>query len=438
MNSDVPTPRHWFDATTLLRMRGYGPVGLTRVEANVVRAAYELPETQVGFCRFNRYMRTVVPVDRTKIAEVLAGYGSNTLVHRARAGRKKPGLLKQAGKSVERGCRRLIRTPIDQARHRFSADSRPVSFQPGDSFIVSGSTWDALDPAWLENICGSGGVKLVAVLADMIPWRFPHQFHDPAPVESFLKFAEILARHAELVACISRATQVDFLEFAQGLGCADVNSEVMILGTDPPGEMARPDGLPDDFTARGYVLSVSTIQVRKNHQLLYHLWRRFAEEGRTDVPRLVLVGSRGWLSDDLLYQIKNDPLVRDSILVLNHVGDAGLNWLYRHCRFTLYPSFYEGWGLPIVESLQHGKACIASRTSSMPEAGQGLALLIDPLDFEAWHCEILNWIENPAALRFVEEAIRCRFRPRTWTDFTQQLIGRVLGSCPADSQRKAA
>ena len=57
------------------------------------------------------------------------------------------------------------------------------------------------------------------------------------------------------------------------------------------------------------------------------------------------MGAPGWLTDDLRHQIENDPAVQQSILLLERADDSQLNWLYRNCRFTLYPSLYEGWGL---------------------------------------------------------------------------------------------
>src|SRR5207247_4170450 len=129
----------------------------------------------------------------------------------------------------------------------------------------------------------------------------------------------------------------------------------------------------------------STIQSRKNFDLLYRLWRRFSEQNRPETPKLVIVGRKGFGSSDLLWQISRDPFVQQSITLLHRVSDAELSWLYRNCLWTLYPSFYEGWGLPISESLAHGKYCLASNTSSIPEAGQGLIQLLDPLDFRAWH-----------------------------------------------------
>ena len=91
-----------------------------------------------------------------------------------------------------------------------------------------------------------------------------------------------------------------------------------------------------------------------------------------------------------LWQIAHDPAVRDSVVVRHDVSDAALAWLYRECAFTLYPSFYEGWGLPVSESLAHGKFCIASTAPALVEAGQGLTKHIDPLDFVAWKSAIVE------------------------------------------------
>jgi hypothetical protein len=282
-----------------------------------------------------------------------------------------------------------------------------------------------VDPTAVEKMLNRDRACLVVLIADMIPWRFPHQFQDEQVVSRFLRFAELAARRASLVLSISRTTSEDFAEFAAAVGADPGRMEVIHLGASSPALQDRqPAGMPEDLLSHGYVLSVGT-NVRKNHQLLYQLWRRFAEEGRDRVPRLVLVGWHGWLTDDLLIQIRTDPKVRDSIIVLNSVDDAELSWLYGHAKFTLYPSFYEGWGLPIVESLQHGKPCLASNTSSMPEASQGLATHLDPLDFMTWRREILRRFEDPSVLVSETEWIRARFRPRSWQDFSNDFADRV-------------
>ena len=78
------------------------------------------------------------------------------------------------------------------------------------------------------------------------------------------------------------------------------------------------------------------------------------------------------------------------IAVAETPSDAELAFLYRNCRFTVFPSLYEGWGLPIGESLWFGKLCIASKTSSMPEVGGDLVDYVDPKDADSLQQAILR------------------------------------------------
>ncbi len=419
------SPVIWFDATTTKRLRNQSPAGLSRVEAHSLSRALKLDAERVGFSCYNRYQNVMEKLARSEVEALLAGYGqSGRQGHGARRPRK--NLPLRALREIERRIRVGSRRTLGHAKQWLPWDTKLVRFNPGDIFVLSGATWDMVDATVLEKMINRDGARLVVLIADMIPWRFPHQYQSEQAVSHFLRLAELAARRASLVLSISRTTSEDFAEFASSVGVKPGRVEVIHLGANSPAPQARPPaGMPEDLLSRGYVLSVSTIQVRKNHQLLYQLWRRFAEEGRDSIPRLVLVGSQGWLTDDLLIQIRTDPKVRDSIIVLNSVDDAELSWLYGHAQFTLYPSLYEGWGLPIVESLQHSKPCLASNTSSMPEASQGLATHLDPLDFMTWRQEILRRFEDPSVLISETEWIRARFRPRSWQDFSNDFADRV-------------
>lgn len=419
--STTPVPTIWFDATTMKQLRHHSPVGLSRVEAHVLAGALTLPEERVGFGVYDRYAGAMRPLPRPVVEDLLGGYGRSAGPGHGAAPRKRHWAL--AGlREAERRLRVAGRGIGGRIRRSLSSDAT-VRFRPGDLFVVSGATWGQWEPAALESLVDRQGVRLVVLLADMIPWKYPHHFQDGPTVSGFLHFAGLAARRAAMVLCISRATRDDFLEFSGATPPGIV--DVIHLGSDAAAvEGRRPDGLPADATDRGFVLCVGTIQVRKNHQLLYQLWRRFAEEGRS-VPRLVLAGAPGWLTDDVVRQVRGDPLTQDSIMILNHVDDAELAWLYRHARFTVYPSLYEGWGLPIVESFRHGTPCLTSNTSSMPEAGQGLATHLDPLDFAAWHREILARCADPTLLAAERERIRAAFRPRTWEMFSRDFIDRV-------------
>ncbi|MFZ0942393.1 MAG: glycosyltransferase family 1 protein [Syntrophobacteraceae bacterium] len=419
------SPVIWFDATTIMRLRSQSPVGLSRVEAHVLMGALKLDAERVGFSCYNRYQNVMEKLARSRVEALLAGYGQSG-GHGHGARRPQKNLLLRALREIERGIRVGSRRTLGHARQWAPWDTKLVRFNPGDIFVLSGATWDMVDAAVLEKMINRDGVCLVVLIADMIPWRFPHQYESERSVSRFLRLAELAARRASLVLSISRTTSEDFAEFASEVGVKPGRMEIIHLGASSPAPQARqPAGMPEDLLSSGYVLSVGTIQVRKNHQLLYQLWRRFAEEGRDRIPRLVLAGSHGWLTDDLLIQIRTDLKVRESIIVLNSVDDAELSWLYGHAKFTLYPSFYEGWGLPIVESFQHSKPCLASNTSSMPEASQGLATHLDPLDFMTWRQEIIRRFEDPSVPVSESEWIRSHFRPRSWQDFSNDFAGRV-------------
>ena len=132
-----------------------------------------------------------------------------------------------------------------------------------------------------------------------------------------------------------------------------------------------------DDTSSRFLLCVGTIEVRKNHALLYSTYK-LADERGIELPPMVIVGRRGWLSEDIYEVMTHDPQTRAKFVFLHDATDEELAWLYRHCEFTVYPSFYEGWGLPIGESLAYGVPCVASRTSSMPEVAGELIPYFSP------------------------------------------------------------
>ena len=133
-----------------------------------------------------------------------------------------------------------------------------------------------------------------------------------------------------------------------------------------------------------------------------------------DCPQLVLVGTIHLHVSDFLHQIRNDRLVNRLIVHLHDVADEELAWYYRHCAFTIYPSIYEGWGLPISESLSLGRYCIAGNRTSLPEAGGDLVDYFDPLDFAGCYKLVYRAVTDPDYVRQCEERIRTNYVPHTW------------------------
>jgi hypothetical protein len=140
-----------------------------------------------------------------------------------------------------------------------------------------------------------------------------------------------------------------------------------------------------------------------------------AEQGRA-LPLLVLAGRPSWVKGDhefIMRLLTRDPGLRDSVRVLTCLDDANLAWLYRHCRFTVYPSLCEGWGLPVAESLRQGKVCLASSLSSIPEIGGDLVDYASPFDPGGFLALVLRYLD-PRHLAQREAEIRERYRPHDW------------------------
>jgi len=132
---------------------------------------------------------------------------------------------------------------------------------------------------------------------------------------------------------------------------------------------------PDSFW-----LSVATLEPRKNHQRLIDAYARLSAEGGPMFP-LVLAGGRGWLMEGVEKKLASLNVGTDVVL-LGYVDDLELQWLYENCFAFVYPSLFEGFGLPVLESLSLGAAVIASETSSLPEIVGSAGILVNPYESE--------------------------------------------------------
>jgi glycosyltransferase involved in cell wall biosynthesis len=173
--------------------------------------------------------------------------------------------------------------------------------------------------------------------------------------------------------------------------------------------------LPAGLQPGGYVLLVSTIEARKNHLLAFRLWRRLLAANPPDrVPTLVFAGRVGWLVADLMQQIANAGSLGGKLLVIGELDDATLAALYRGCRFTLFPSLYEGWGLPVTESLGYGRVCLASDRASVPEAGGDFCAYYDPDNLSEATAVVQRALDHPEWIAELEARIADEFRPTPW------------------------
>ncbi|HEY2132514.1 MAG TPA: glycosyltransferase family 1 protein [Acetobacteraceae bacterium] len=304
--------------------------------------------------------------------------------------------------------------------------------QPGDVLFIMGAAWFHPDyAAVLDAARQAHGVRVAALIYDIIPLRRP-EWCDRQHAEVFQGWFESVLPRCDRIFAISRASADEVTDYARlhNLCLRDVIHPIPIgtgfaqsrtLDKIPaPADATAFAGLPEPGS---YVLFVSTIEARKNHALLFRVWRNLLEQMPPErVPVLVFAGRIGWLVQDLMQQLRNTAFLNGKIMLVEHPTDAELVALYRGCRFTLFPSFYEGWGLPVTESLAFGKPCIISNRTSLPEAGGSLARYFDPEDVADAERVIRETIEDPEGLAQWEARVVREFRPVPWEDSARAVM----------------
>lgn len=130
--------------------------------------------------------------------------------------------------------------------------------------------------------------------------------------------------------------------------------------------------------ADGFLLAVGTLEPRKNHRVLLDAYRAYRSTHEPALP-LVVAGSEGWLTGDLASELA----ATEGVCHLGYVDDSSLHWLYRHASLFVYPSLFEGFGLPVLEAMSQGTPVVASRTTALPEVVADAGVLVDPEDVPA-------------------------------------------------------
>jgi glycosyltransferase involved in cell wall biosynthesis len=295
----------------------------------------------------------------------------------------------------------------------------------GDVLLVLGSPWSHPDYADLVAAQRARGLSFALLVYDIIPLRRP-EWCDRGLVRLFREWFASVFPLCDTVFAISKATAADVEAYARETGVVLPGPVLPIpIGTgfgEPVATALAPRSrrLPQPGT---YALIVSTIEARKNHILLFRVWRRMLEEMPPDqVPYLVFAGRVGWLVDDLMRQIANTDHLNGKLLIIESPSDAELVALYQGCLFTMFPSFFEGWGLPVTESLAFGKPCLIADRTSLPEAGSGLCRSFDPDNLHDAYAAIRATIDDRPGLAAWEATIRRDFKPTPWTATVEAIL----------------
>lgn len=447
----------WIDVTTLVYWQRPA-VGVVRTEQQLVQWLTANEQEGVAYCRYDRYSRQFYQLSAETVRahlQRIAAYdvpetqGGRVEGTQSRLVQKARTFLARLPDPISQPLTAFLirhRQRIFWHLHRFRLlmqrlspkrlrhplpvlpNDEPISLPQGAVYVSLGLDWDYKDMAHLYQVKKELGLKCLFFCYDTIPVKYP-QLCVADVSRQFAHYFADLAWAADLILCISESSRRDLQALLQRLNVPLPELQVVCLGGDllPGGTQEERTAQVSAATERNaapYILFVSTIERRKNHEILYRAYTRLLDEGLA-LPDLIFVGMPGWGVQDLMNDLRLDPRVKEKIILRHHVSDAELATLYRGAEFTVYPSLYEGWGLPVGESLAFGKFCLCSNTSSLPEVGGDWVEYLDPWDLPAWVERLRYLLQHPEEVAARNARIAANYQPYPWRNTAQDIFAQA-------------
>lgn len=326
-----------------------------------------------------------------------------------------------------------LRAFFNKRRRKFRSKrhARAPELKAEDTLFIGGAFWVNKETI---NFCKRAAANRATVLVlvhDLIPITNPdftgHDFQD--------EYFEILSLpiHFIVTTHLNRRELERVRQQANAASLVTCSSIVPLADEFPGSPRNAPPLATTDrlagLIACDFVLCVGTIEVRKNHLTLLAVWDELATELGHRLPLLVIAGRRGWKADDALAKLDAARAFADRIIFIEAPTDRELQWLYSSCLFTIFPSFFEGWGLPIGESFWFGKPCAASNTSSIPTVGRDLCAYFSPYDPQEMK-NAIRLLLNPETRYALQQQIESA-PLRSWSDVAHDIESVINQRPPA-------
>lgn len=248
-------------------------------------------------------------------------------------------------------------------------------------------------------------------LHDAIPIEYP-EFCSPGSFQRHVNRLATVSSLASVIIVNSRDSRRAVLRALSERGSRAPEIEVIPLAVDETFSQAR--GSVPVRPTTPYFVFVGTIEPRKNLLFLLSVWRRLVEELGAGAPRLVIAGRRGWENENIVDVLERSRMLAPFIAEASDLTDAGLAWLMAGAAALVAPSFTEGFGLPIVESLAAGSPTLVSDIAAHREVGEDFAIYADAIDGPQWIAAIKALIKPNSELRSEIVGRLEKFKPMTW------------------------
>jgi len=258
-------------------------------------------------------------------------------------------------------------------------------------------------------------VPVVATIHDLAFERMPETFTRRGSFQLKLTVRRT-AKKAARIATVSEYSRQDLLSIYKL-----TPEKVVVTYNGIESSFAPRPSVPNEAeevrrrfgVSRDFLLAVGSLQPRKNMVRLIRAYARLRSEREDFRPQLVIVGRKLWLASEIFDEVKRQRWA-DDVILTGYVPDEDLPALYRAARAFVYPSLFEGFGLPPLEAMACGTPVVTSDVSSLPEVTGDAALLIDPNDERALANALIEIVNNEGLRAELRERGIAQAKKFTW------------------------
>jgi glycosyltransferase involved in cell wall biosynthesis len=284
---------------------------------------------------------------------------------------------------------------------------------PGRGRVWLNAGHTGLDVDGLSGWCRRTNVRPIYLVHDLIPITHPQFCRDGEEARHRRRIHTMLTTGAGIVAN-SRHTLETTAAFAANEGL-DLPSAVVAW----PGTQSLTPSVAETPSPPVFVI-LGTIEGRKNHLLLFRVWERLWQRHGPGAPQLLVIGRRGWQAKEALDWLDARPC-GDRVVEAGPVDDETISAHLGTARALLFPSFAEGFGMPMVEALAAGLPVIASDLPVFHEIGQGVPDLLPPDHADGWERVIMDYAENDSRSRAAQMHRLSYFETPDWQGHFKQV-----------------
>lgn len=223
----------------------------------------------------------------------------------------------------------------------------------------------------------------IFMVHDLIPLQFPE--YNNGKNSSFKKKIDLMLELSNVIVANSKDTENSVIQYTRANKIRTPYILTALLGTELYATKDEKNlKLPEEHINKPYFVIISTIEPRKNHIMLLNIWRRMIMTNENTAPNLIIIGKRGWRCDNVTDMLDDCKVLKGHVFEISNCCDSILQAYLKHSQALLFPSFAEGFGLPIIESLNLSTPVIVSDIPVFHEIAGDIPEYIDPLDTLGW------------------------------------------------------